>query len=155
MKPQIPERVGFLVKRGGGGVAHIWDGKDSACRMYSTGGLPKRKYAYAISSDTRRICRNCVNVLGHNPADELESLPGKELPPVGGSPHQSLREADRTAPRREPRPDTKGKATGGAGLKLTAEELEAISVAVEVLESGYVAWPRAAATLRGLLRRGA
>lgn len=40
--------------------AHIWLGKDTACRMYSTGGI-KRKWNYTVSKDVYNmpICENC------------------------------------------------------------------------------------------------
>ena len=37
----------FLVRRNKPRVAHIWTGDDTACRMYSTGGLEKLKYVVA------------------------------------------------------------------------------------------------------------
>ena len=46
-------------------VVHILDksdkGIDSYCRMYSTGGLNKRKYSIVQKGD-RRICQMCGNV---------------------------------------------------------------------------------------------
>lgn len=41
--------------------AHIWTGNDTACQMWSTGGIGRKK-AYRISSTTegRKICSNCL-----------------------------------------------------------------------------------------------
>ena len=39
--------------------AHIWIGRDTACRMASTGGLSMRKYMVADSPDERSVCYMC------------------------------------------------------------------------------------------------
>lgn len=70
----IVNKVGFLVYRSQEkGVAHVWTGTDTACRMWSTGGLKKRRYDYRQSAEGKSICRNCINCLGYNPQDELET----------------------------------------------------------------------------------
>lgn len=70
----IPTTVGFLVRRGhGNGAAHVWTGYDTACRMYSTGGLKHEKYVFCLDRGQRRVCANCINLLGHDPAWEMES----------------------------------------------------------------------------------
>lgn len=41
-------------------VAHLWDGDDTACRMWSTNGIVKKK-RYRVTSDPegRPICQMC------------------------------------------------------------------------------------------------
>lgn len=42
-------------------AAHLWLGNDTACRMYSTGGM-KSKYGYAVvtvSNFTGKLCHMC------------------------------------------------------------------------------------------------
>ena len=54
--------------------SHIWQGKDTACRMASTGGLVMRYYEVTnFLRDDNGICKNCIkNILlakqgkGHN-----------------------------------------------------------------------------------------
>ena len=43
-------------------VAHIWTGSDTACRMYSTGGLNPKKYKLSKESYDLKICTMCRNV---------------------------------------------------------------------------------------------
>ena len=47
-------------------VAHIWDGKDTFCRMWSTGGIARSKVGFARHDGpgTRRICKQCMNSRG-------------------------------------------------------------------------------------------
>ena len=54
-------------------AAHIWTGKDTACRMYSTGGMRKSGKVYD-SYGTRRICSMCQRVMGYEktPVNKLE-----------------------------------------------------------------------------------
>ena len=46
------------------GIAHIWDGVDTLCRMYSTGGINKHRQRnkWVISDDkmNRKVCLMCV-----------------------------------------------------------------------------------------------
>ena len=44
-------------------VAHIWTGYDSACRMYSTGGLTKKKQIICSDTKGKPVCQMCKNVL--------------------------------------------------------------------------------------------
>lgn len=69
-------RVGFLLrrKRKNSSVAHAWVGGDTACRMWSTGGIRKAKYEFSVSAEGHRLCQMCVNVLGYDPSDESGSL---------------------------------------------------------------------------------
>lgn len=41
--------------------AHLWDDGDTYCRMYSTGGLGKKKY-HVTENTIRPICQMCDNV---------------------------------------------------------------------------------------------
>lgn len=43
-------------------AAHYWDGKDTLCRMYSTGGLSKLKQQIFNEPMGKPICSMCVNV---------------------------------------------------------------------------------------------
>jgi len=40
-------------------VAHLWDGHDTLCTMWSTGGLKKSSYLVAADPGTARICTMC------------------------------------------------------------------------------------------------
>jgi len=52
----------YLIRsRGGKKAAHIWDGEDTACRMASTGGLIRSKYAVWDSTCGFEICQMCQN----------------------------------------------------------------------------------------------
>ena len=50
-------------------AAHHWDGHDTLCRLFSTGGMTKRKQE--ISSDTmgKPICLMCSNVFRRSKMD--------------------------------------------------------------------------------------
>lgn len=53
-------------------AAHIWTGKDTCCRMMSTGGLgPRRSYRVTETPEGRRICVMCVNVKTNQETWEL------------------------------------------------------------------------------------
>lgn len=52
----------YLYKKSTSGAAHIWDDGDTYCRMYSTGGLRKKKYETHDDADGRRICKMCNDV---------------------------------------------------------------------------------------------
>lgn len=60
---ELPNKAGFAVRCNGQGTptgkTHLWTGHDTACRMWSTGGLPGRhKYRYFIAPPTE-LCHNC------------------------------------------------------------------------------------------------
>lgn len=44
------------------GAAHLFDGKDTLCRMYSTGGLNKKKMVIVDNQEDRELCSMCSNV---------------------------------------------------------------------------------------------
>lgn len=54
-------------------AAHLWNGWDTACRMWSTGGLRNKK-AYTVHPDTggRRVCSMCRNVAKRQPQQEYQ-----------------------------------------------------------------------------------
>ena len=42
-------------------AAHIWTGEDTACKMWSTGGMRKGKKELHTVLDDRRVCVMCQN----------------------------------------------------------------------------------------------
>lgn len=43
--------------------AHLWNGTDTVCRMWSTGGLKARKqFLVCDTSENRKICHMCQTV---------------------------------------------------------------------------------------------
>lgn len=59
--------------------AHIWDDGDTYCRMYSTGGIGKKKYEVADSTD-REICQMCKNVFSkYSPAFTTNDNPDQRI----------------------------------------------------------------------------
>lgn len=52
----------YLLQKNNPKVAHLWKGYDTACRMYSTGGLACRKYEVKDSACGMKICTMCRNV---------------------------------------------------------------------------------------------
>jgi len=51
----------WLIRIGAKGKhrAHIWLGYDTACRMWSTGGLNKRWFAVKAERNGRKVCTMC------------------------------------------------------------------------------------------------
>ncbi len=45
-------------------VAHIWTGADTACRMFSTGGMNRADYARSADRRGLPVCLMCRNVMG-------------------------------------------------------------------------------------------
>lgn len=44
-------------------TAHHWDGHDTACKMWSTGGMNKnKKWSIRAASGSHPICTMCANV---------------------------------------------------------------------------------------------
>lgn len=58
----------LIRNKGGSAKAHVWIdgdiGKDTACRMWSTGGLRRDRYRVLDQRGLHQICWNCQNVLG-------------------------------------------------------------------------------------------
>lgn len=46
-----------------GTAAHIWTGEDTACHMWSTNGMNKKKTGLTVSDNSgeHRICLMCTN----------------------------------------------------------------------------------------------
>jgi len=53
----------LIRKKGKNKAAHIWTGQDTVCRMWSTGGIDKRR-AYDVFDESKglRICHMCDQV---------------------------------------------------------------------------------------------
>ena len=68
----------YLIRGAGKGrkaCAHLWDGADTVCRMWSTGGLAKRKYSVQGKDMGLPVCSMCANVFGRlNPKAEFCAL---------------------------------------------------------------------------------
>ena len=47
-------------------IAHLWNGKDTECRMWSTYGLKRRSYAIHPTSDGRKVCQLCMSLCDVN-----------------------------------------------------------------------------------------
>jgi hypothetical protein len=43
-------------------AAHLWDDGDTYCKMFSTGGMSKRKTQVFDDPQERRVCVMCRNV---------------------------------------------------------------------------------------------
>jgi hypothetical protein len=52
-------RMWLIRKKGAKVAAHIWTGTDTACRMYSTGGLRKNRYVVVNDKGNHEICYMC------------------------------------------------------------------------------------------------
>jgi hypothetical protein len=53
----------FLIRKTGAKAkAHIWNGNDTACRMWSTGGLKKSRYEERVDPGAHEICSMCQGV---------------------------------------------------------------------------------------------
>lgn len=69
--------AGTLVgKKGSGGIAHIWLGSDTACHMYSTGGLKKHRLVFGGAVEGRPVCKMCqaVHAAARPPAAGLTDM---------------------------------------------------------------------------------
>jgi hypothetical protein len=81
--------AGFLIRKLGSKCkAHIWTGTDTACRMYSTGGLRPKKFAIYTSPNGHAVCHMCsVNSGRFAPAspvrrvDPADYVPQTKIPP--------------------------------------------------------------------------
>jgi hypothetical protein len=49
----------YLFRRRGNGPIHIWNGRDTACRMASTGGLKLTGYEVCDVPGDRELCQMC------------------------------------------------------------------------------------------------
>jgi hypothetical protein len=68
----------YLIRGAGKGLkarAHLWDGADTVCRMWSTGGLAKRKYSVQAQVLGLPVCSMCVSVFERfNSTTEFSAL---------------------------------------------------------------------------------
>ena len=50
----------FMIRKTGAKAkAHIWNGVDTACRMWSTGGLKKSRYEEQEDRGAHEVCHMC------------------------------------------------------------------------------------------------
>lgn len=55
--------MSFLIRKTGAKVkAHLWVGHDTACRMWSTGGLKQSKFEVRDDRGEHEVCQMCKNV---------------------------------------------------------------------------------------------
>lgn len=60
-----PSDQKFLIRKTGRKIAaHLWDGADTACRMWSTGGLKKKNYTVHADTQGHEVCVMCLNRRG-------------------------------------------------------------------------------------------
>jgi hypothetical protein len=52
----LMRKTGLKVK------AHVWNGKDTACRMASTGGLKMSRFEVCETPGTHEVCHMCAEV---------------------------------------------------------------------------------------------
>ena len=52
----------YLTRKTRTGKAHYWNGLDTACRMYSTGGMNPKRYAPIEEIGNQPICTMCKQV---------------------------------------------------------------------------------------------
>ena len=48
-----------------GSRAHIWTGLDCACRMFSTGGMGKRRQRLFTTPMGKKVCEMCLSVVAN------------------------------------------------------------------------------------------
>lgn len=59
------DRTTFVIRKNGTKQkAHVWTGEDTACRMWSTGGLKHSRYDFRDSPCGRKICWMCAHITG-------------------------------------------------------------------------------------------
>jgi len=60
----LPNKAGYICREHGikgfpNGRSHLWLGDDTACRMWSTGGLnQKKRWGFYLAPPTE-VCQNC------------------------------------------------------------------------------------------------
>lgn len=57
----------YLTRKGSKSY-HIWDGSNTACKMWLAGGMNRRKKTWEVVTNigTKEICTMCANVIGSN-----------------------------------------------------------------------------------------
>lgn len=61
----------FLIRKKSPKSAHIWNNNDTVCRMYSTGGLNKKKYKVVKDTDVK-LCKICEAVAKKNKISKIK-----------------------------------------------------------------------------------
>lgn len=63
----------YLIRKKKAKVAHIFSNNDTACRLYSTSGMNKKRYKVTIDKGQLDICLMCSNVYyGHKDASKQD-----------------------------------------------------------------------------------
>jgi 5-methylcytosine-specific restriction endonuclease McrA len=62
-------------------VAHIWMGDDTACTMWSTGGLKKNRKDWVQGTDIhgRRICQSCAHAIAKKVKRKTKTVQKKKM----------------------------------------------------------------------------
>lgn len=78
-KERILVKGSYLVSKKQGNKAHLWMGSDTACRLFSTGGMGQNNYSVAeyTSSD---ICKTCIKMKSSRKINERKIAPIKKQP---------------------------------------------------------------------------
>ena len=52
----------YLIRDKGAKVkAHLWNGKDTLCKMYGSGGMNTSKFSLHLGTNGKDICTMCTN----------------------------------------------------------------------------------------------
>lgn len=58
----LKNRSRYLIRKFGGKVrAHLWNGSDTECRLFSTGGMRKSNFVVTDETIGKEICLLCLN----------------------------------------------------------------------------------------------
>jgi len=77
-KKPAPTPTGlYLVSKKKNSAAHIWTGNDTACRLFSTGGMGKKRKDVSTHTYGKRVCHMCQSVMSRddppkNPKEEYQ-----------------------------------------------------------------------------------
>ena len=52
----------YLIRKTKRSKAHMWNGRDTYCTMYSTGGMNKKKYEVVGETYKQPTCTMCMNI---------------------------------------------------------------------------------------------
>ena len=56
----------FLIRIKKPKTFHLWDGENSYCKMYLTGGMKKKKYHLVNEIEGLEVCTMCKNVFNRS-----------------------------------------------------------------------------------------
>lgn len=59
--PDTTNSAGYLIRKKKAKVAHYWDGQDTFCRLFSTGGMAQRRYELKKEKEGLTICAMCIS----------------------------------------------------------------------------------------------